>query len=89
MFTSDRTLSHSLSNSVSFALITSVEIGKNSKNSFFLQTLNPFLCYLGLFAKNVHLRKNYFFGDSFFETNLDFSKHHLLFKFLVSIIFGR
>ena len=39
------------------------------------QTLNPFCCYLGVFAQNVSFIKNYSFSKNFFETNLDLRKH--------------
>ena len=67
MFTSDRKLSHSLSNSLSFAQTPFVRIGakKIAKIPIF-QTLNPFFCYLGVFAQNVPFIKRDSFSDRFF-----------------------
>ena len=62
----------SLSNSLSFALISLTKIAKIP----IFQIKNPFFCYLGVFAQKVlFTKKKFFLREDFFETNLDLRKH--------------
>ena len=65
----------SLSNSLRFAWISLVKLGKNSKNSYFSDFEPIFFAILEcLFKKWIFLKK-FFLPERFFETNLDLNKH--------------
>ena len=65
----------SLSNSLPFAWISLVKLGKNSKNSYFSDFEPIFLLFGGVCSKRDFSKKKFFLREGFFETNLDLNKH--------------
>ena len=65
----------SLSNSLPFAWISLVKLGKNSKNSYFSDFEPIFLLFGGVCSKRDFSKKKIFLREGFFETNLDLNKH--------------
>ena len=65
----------SLSNSLPFAWISLVKLGKNSKNSYFSDFEPIFLLFGGVCSKSDFSKKKIFLREGFFETNLDLNKH--------------
>ena len=65
----------SLSNSLPFAWISLVKLGKNSKNSYFSDFEPIFLLFGGVCSKRDFCKKKFFLREGFFETNLDLNKH--------------
>ena len=68
-------MSLSLSNSLPFAWISLVKLGKNSKISFFSEFEPIFLLFGGVCSKRDFCKKKFFLREGFFETNLDLNKH--------------
>ena len=68
-------MSLSLSNSLCFAWISLVKLGKNCKNSYFSDFEPIFLLFGGVCSKKDFSKKKFFLREGFFETNLDLNIH--------------
>ena len=83
----------SLSNSLRFAWISLVKLGKNSKNTYFSDFEPIFSLFGGVCSKSVFSKEKFFLREGFFETNLDLNKHpqqvFLIFLAFFSVFFSQ